>query len=171
MAGLLQARLTHLESVISHPNTWESMTWGFYGRLVMGWGPYLETILCAISHLIIWLNNEHVLWPFLTCPCTFIHCYGQRTLPGNCFMFYVIYEDPIWKLYSDSLVEAEMARRAQCSFLAQSCLTHQPSSKVFLDVEVIMCILFNLQLFCQVGWRMLIRGRRWRGRRTKVKRV
>ena len=67
------------------------------------------------------------------------------------FYVFVIYEDPIWKLYSDSLVEAEMARRAQCSFLAQSCLTHQPSSKVFLDVEVIMCILFNLQLFCQVG--------------------
>ena len=33
MAGLVQARPAHLESVqcaISHPNTWESMTWGHF---------------------------------------------------------------------------------------------------------------------------------------------
>ena len=52
--------------------------------------------------------------------------------------------------WAEERLEAEMGR-PQGSFLANSCLTHQPSSKVFLDVEVIMCILFNLQLFCQVG--------------------
>ena len=29
---------------------------GYYGRLVMGRGPRLETYLCAIPHLITWLN-------------------------------------------------------------------------------------------------------------------
>ena len=60
----------------------------------------------------------------------------------------------VW--WAEERLEAEMAR-AQHSFLAQACLTHQPSGKVFLDVEVFMCILFNLQLFCHT----LLQSKQW----------
>ena len=45
---------------------------GYHGRMFRGWGPNLEIVYCAISHLITWLNMCHgYLWP-LQYPVTFI---------------------------------------------------------------------------------------------------